>query len=76
MFNPVKLLTNPENAVRVHASLFCFWVLMTVPALLWWKSSILFVIMISLYAIWIAHLSAMQGALADRRVKDDESKEK
>lgn len=68
------LLVNPDNAVRVHASLFVFWVFMTVPAVLWWHSSILFVIFISLYAIWIAHLAGMQAALADRRVKRQDEK--
>lgn len=69
MINPVALLTNPDYAVKTHAIAFVFWVLMTVPAVLWWHSSILFVIFISLYAIWIAHLAGMQAALADRRVK-------
>lgn len=63
------LLTDPEFAVRVHGSLFGFWVLMTVPAVVWWHSSLLFVIFISLYAIWVSHLAALQGALADRRIK-------
>lgn len=71
MFNPAVLLTKPEYAVRTHATLFLFWVLMTIPSVLWWHDSILYVIFISLYAIWITHLSAMQGALADRRVKDE-----
>jgi hypothetical protein len=71
MFNPTTLLTKPEYAVRTHATLFFFWVLMTIPSVLWWHDSILYVIFISLYAIWVTHLSAMQGALADRRVKDE-----
>lgn len=70
------LLTNPDHAVRVHGSAFVFWVLMTIPAVVWWRSSILFVIFISLYAIWVAHLAGMQGALADRRVKRQDESEK
>lgn len=68
-------LTDPAWAVRVHAGLFGFWVLMTIPSVLWWHDSILYVIFISLYAIWITHLSAMQAALADRRVKDKHEEE-
>jgi hypothetical protein len=49
---------------------------MTIPAVLWWRSSIMFVIFISLYAIWVAHLAGMQGALADRRVKRQDKGEK
>jgi hypothetical protein len=69
MMRAALLLTDPDKAVKVHASAFVFWVLMTIPSVIWWHSSILFVIFISLYAIWIAHLAGMQAALADRRVK-------
>jgi hypothetical protein len=70
--SPLTLLTNPDVAVRTHACLFGFWVLMTIPAIIWWRDSLLFVIFISLYAIWVAHLAGMQGALADRRVKHND----
>jgi hypothetical protein len=63
------LLIDPDKAVRTHAILFVFWMLMTVPSVLWWHDSILYVIFISLYAIWTTHLAGMQAALADRRVK-------
>lgn len=67
--NPITLLTNPDRAVWTHGTLFVFWVLMTIPSVIWWHNSILYVIFISLYAIWVTHISALQGALADRRVK-------
>jgi hypothetical protein len=71
---PTQLLTDPDNAVRVHASLFGFWVAMTIPSVIWWHSSILYVIFISLYAIWEGHLAGLQAALADRRIKRQDEK--
>ena len=72
MLKPTKLLTDPDLAVKFHAAMFVFWVLMTIPSVLWWHSSILYVIFISLYAIWEGHITALQAALGDRRVKHEE----
>jgi hypothetical protein len=67
-----QLLTDPDIAVRVHIYAFGVWVVLAVPSVLWWRSSILWVIFLSLYAIWVSHLSAVQAALADRRIKHGE----
>lgn len=67
----MRILTNPKFAVRLHLAAFVLWVVLTVPSVLWWHDSILWVIFLSLYAIWITHLSALQAALADRRIKDE-----
>lgn len=64
-----RLITNPDIAVKVHATALVVWLGLSVPSVLWWHSSILWVIFLSLYAIWISHLSAIQAVLADRRVK-------
>lgn len=64
-----RLITDPDIAVKVHIVAFFVWVTLTVPSILWWHDSILWVIFLSLYAIWVSHLSAIQAALADRRVK-------
>lgn len=69
------LLTNPDHAVRVHLGLFVVWVALAVPSVIWWHNSILWVIFLSLYAIWVSHLSAVQAALADRRVKHQGSQD-
>ena len=41
-----------------HLLLAYAWVLLAIPAVLWWKESVLFVILLSLYANWEASLSA------------------
>lgn len=42
------------------------WALLIVPTLIWWKSSILWVASMSLYANFIGHWSAFQAARAER----------
>jgi hypothetical protein len=41
-----------------HLVLAITWILLVVPALLWWKDSVLFVILLSLYANVEASLAA------------------
>jgi hypothetical protein len=42
-----------------------FWALMTVPTILWWKDSILWVGLISVYALVVSHLAAYSGSRAE-----------
>lgn len=46
------------------------WVLLLVPALLWWKESILFVILISLWANVASHWASYQAARGEKRTKE------
>jgi hypothetical protein len=41
------------------------WPALVVPSLLWWKDSIIFVILLSLYANFGADFSAYQGSRAE-----------
>lgn len=54
-----------------HLVMMGVWPLLAVPALLWWKDSIIFVIMLSLYANFVGEFSAYQGARAEEENKDD-----
>ena len=47
---------------------------LAVPTVLWWKESILWVALMSVWANVAAHWSAYQGARAERRDKDDAEK--
>ena len=47
------------------------WVLLAIPAVLWWSESVLFVILISLYANVAGHFGAYQSAHAE---KDNEER--
>lgn len=65
-------LLDPKVQARFHAAMTVFWLLMLVPALLFWKDSVLFVILISLWANVAAHWSSFQAAHAEKRVKESE----
>jgi hypothetical protein len=47
---------------RVHQGLAFVWVLLLVPAWLWWQESILFVIVASIYANAVGEWSAAEAA--------------
>jgi hypothetical protein len=48
-----------------------FWVLLVVPAVLWWKESILFVILVSLYANYKTAIGAHEGRQARRNTEEE-----
>jgi hypothetical protein len=62
------------HSARFHLIMSCAWAVMLVPTLLWWKSSILWVAAMSLYANFIGHWSALQGARAERASADNGSR--
>lgn len=48
-----------------HLTMTIFWLAMTVPTALWWKNSILWVGLMSVYACMTTHWSSYQGARAE-----------
>jgi hypothetical protein len=65
-------LLDPKFQARFHAAMTVFWLLMLAPALLFWKDSVLFVILISLWANVASHWASFQAAHAEKRVKESE----
>jgi hypothetical protein len=55
----------------MHYSLAGVWALMLVPTLLLWKSSVLWVAAMSLYANFIGHLSAAQASKAEQSSEEN-----
>jgi hypothetical protein len=55
---------------QVHLVLLVAWVLLLVPTLLWWKDSILWVLVISIYANIASHWSAWEAKRAARYVRE------
>lgn len=49
-----------------HLWLAGLWAVLTVPALLWWKESIIFVILLSLYANFETSLGAHHAKKAEK----------
>jgi hypothetical protein len=50
---------------RYHLIMMGVWPVLAIPAVLWWKESIIFVILLSLYANFGADFSAYQAARAE-----------
>ena len=45
------------------------WTLLAVPTIVWWKDSILWVSLMSLYAIIVSHWSALEAAKAEEELR-------
>lgn len=50
---------------RYHLFMMAVWPALAIPAVLWWKDSIVFVIGLSLYANFATEFSAYQAARAE-----------
>lgn len=57
---------------RLHLALTVLWSLLLVPTLLWWRESVLWVAVMSLYANVVGHWSAYQAARAEQRVEESD----
>lgn len=50
---------------RLHAALAIAWIIAILPTMIWWKDSILWVALMSLWANIAAHAAAWQGTRAE-----------
>ena len=60
-----RFLDNPENRAKLHIYLALFWMVMIVPTLLWWTSSVPYLVALSLYAIITGHISSSEANKAE-----------
>jgi hypothetical protein len=58
---------------EVHLAIVVFWTASIVPTLLWWKNSVLWVALMSLWANIASHWSAHAAAKAGRKVDENGS---
>jgi hypothetical protein len=56
---------------RLHLILTWCWVLLIVPTIFWWKESILFIGIVSVYANVVSHWTAYQAARAEKAANGD-----
>ena len=61
---PVKI--NATSLAKFHLILALVWAMLPIPTLLWWKNSILWVSLMSIYAIVVSHLAAYSAAHAEK----------
>ena len=62
----------PVFIKRCHLVAAVMWVGLAIPSLIWWKDSVLWVILISLYANIVGHLSGYSAARADQAAEESE----
>lgn len=62
----------PVFIKRCHLVAAVMWVGLATPSLIWWKDSVLWVILISIYANIVGHLSGYSAARADQAAEESE----
>ncbi|EPY3939303.1 TPA: hypothetical protein RFV15_000734 [Klebsiella pneumoniae] len=62
----------PVFIKRCHLVAAVMWVGLAIPSLIWWKDSVLWVILISIYANIVGHLSGYSAARADLAAEESE----
>jgi hypothetical protein len=55
---------------KVHGALTIGWFLLAIPAVLWWKNSVPFLVYVSVYANFVGHWSSYQAAKAEEAVEE------
>jgi hypothetical protein len=60
-------MTTADRLRRVHLALTVLWLILVIPTVLWWKTSILWVGLCSCYANAIGHAAAYSGQRAETR---------
>jgi hypothetical protein len=60
------------NAVRLHLILTFIWAALFVPAVVWWKESVPFLVFVSVYANFVGHWASYEAAKAEREVRAGE----
>ncbi len=62
----------PVFIKRCHLVAAVMWVGLAIPSFIWWKDSVLWVILISIYANIVGHLSGYSAARADQAAEESE----
>lgn len=62
----------PALIKRCHLVAAVMWVILAIPSLIWWKNSVLWVILISIYANIVGHLSGYSAARAYQAAEENE----
>lgn len=62
----MRVKMTASRMAKFHLTLALVWATLTIPTLIWWKDSILWVSLMSIYAIVIGHLAAYSAAHAEK----------
>lgn len=67
--NKLKRLLAPEIWVWFHALATLTWIVLLFPALIWWKESVPFLVLISVWANIASHWACFQASQGEKRTK-------
>lgn len=56
---------------KFHLVMMALWCLLVIPTLLWWKDSILWVALMSIYACIEGHFASYQAARAEKKADEN-----
>lgn len=59
-----------DHQPEINLALAVFWIIAVIPTALWWKESILWVAIMSLWANVASHFAAWLAAKAERKVNE------
>lgn len=62
---------NARTLGRINGALAILWLALSVPAMIWWRDSVAFLVFVSVYANVAGHVSAWQAARAERATESD-----
>ena len=62
----LKHLQDPKFTAKLHLWLMALWVVLILPTVLWWSESIVWVLLISIYANIVGHWSSWQATKAEQ----------
>lgn len=68
------LSANPKIVEYGHVILAIIWILLIIPTVVWWNSSILWVAFMSVYAIVTQHATGYSAARGARKAKESQDK--
>jgi hypothetical protein len=61
---------DPRTWRRLHAGLVLFWLALIPPTVIWWRDSVAWVALLSIYANVAGHFGSWQAARAEGAVTD------
>ncbi|EFE94177.1 MULTISPECIES: hypothetical protein [Serratia] len=66
----------PAVIKKAHLAMSFLWIILAIPSVIWWKNSVLWVIIISIYANVVGHLAGYTAARADEAAEAGEAEQR
>ena len=70
----IKLFQDPKFLRKFHGIMTVVWIFLLIPSLLFWSQSVLWVVLMSVWANIAGHWSAWQAARGEVKTDEQETK--